>query len=111
MVFLSQLMLLFQFCRSCGSKDTLVDTGQQGTMLTVEVHCGNHDCKEKEFIWHSQPRIADTGIAAGNFILSFAILLAGASATKVFRVFSHMGLMCQSLRQFYRHQKVSVTSS
>lgn len=46
-------------------------------------------------------------MGVGDFLLSFAILLAGASASKVFRVLSHMGVACHSLRQFFMHQKVS----
>ena len=75
-------------------------------MVIIETHCGNPDCLEKEFVWHSQPKIEGTKAVAENILLSFAILLAGASASKVFRVFSHMGLMCHSLRQFFRHQMV-----
>ena len=47
-----------------------------------------------------------TKIAAGNFLLSLAILVAGASATKVRTVFNHMGLACISLQTYYTHQNV-----
>ena len=106
-VFLSKLLLLFQFCRGCKGEDVLVEMHEQGTMVTIEMHCGNPDCLEKEFVWQSQPKIDNGRMGAGNFLLSFAILLAGASASKVFRVLSHMGVACHSLRQFFRHQKVS----
>ena len=105
-VFLSQLLLLFQVCRSCKGNNVLVETTQHGTLVIVETHCGNPDCLEKEFVWHSQPKIEGTKAVAGNILLSFAILLAGASASKVFRVFSLLGLLCHSLRRFFRHQKV-----
>ena len=105
-VFLSQLLLLFQVCRSCKGNNVLVDSTQHGTMVIVETHCGNPDCLEKEFVWHSQPKIQGTKAVACNVLLIFAILVAGASASKVFRVFNHMGLLCHSLRQFSRHQKV-----
>ena len=105
-VFLSQLLLLFQVCRSCKGNNVLVDSTQHGTMVIVETHCGNPDCLEKEFVWHSQPKIQGTKAVAGNVLLSFATLVAGASASKVFRVFNHMGLLCHSLRQFSRHRKV-----
>jgi hypothetical protein len=49
-----------------------------------------------------------TKIPAGNFLLSFAILVAGKSATKVLRVFNHMGLKCISLSTFFKHQRVGV---
>jgi hypothetical protein len=107
-VFLSQLLLLFQFCRRCKSEDVLVETRENGTMITVEMHCGNPECVEKEFVWQSQPKIDGLRTGAGNLLLSFAILMAGASASKVLRVLSHMGVACFSLRQFFRHQKVSI---
>jgi hypothetical protein len=43
----------------------------------------------------------------GNLLLSFAILVAGGSASKVIRIFQHMGLGCISLPTFFRHQRVS----
>ena len=79
-------------------------------MICVETQCGNPKCLKIDFIWQSQPLLEDAKTAAGNILLSFAVLLAGASASKVLRVFSHMGMACHSLRQFYRHQKVSNTS-
>ena len=50
-------------------------------------------------------------MVAGNFLLCFAILVAGGSATKVFQIFSHMGLSCVSLKTFFLHQKVRYSSS
>ena len=46
-------------------------------------------------------------IYAGNFLLSFAILVAGSSASKVLQVMKHMGLACISLPTYFRHQQVS----
>jgi hypothetical protein len=46
-------------------------------------------------------------IAAGNFLFSFAILVAGASISKGQRVLRHMGVACISLSTFFRHQKAS----
>jgi hypothetical protein len=51
--------------------------------------------------------IPGTRIPAGNFLQCFSILLAGASATKVFRVLRHMGVKCISLTTFFKHQQVS----
>ena len=76
-------------------------------MITIKTNFGNPNCLKKESVWQSQTKIEGTKAAAGNILLSFAILLAGALASKVLRVFAHMGLSCHSLRQFYRHQKVS----
>ena len=107
LVFLSHLLTLFKVCPSCKADNPLVETSQCGTMVTVQTYCGNPDCKQRKSVWHSQPNVEGTKIASGNFLLSFAILLAGASASKVLRVFSHMGLACFSLRTFYNHQRVS----
>ena len=109
-VFLSQLMLLFRFCQTCKSDDIIVDTSERGTMICVQTQCGNPKCSKRDLVWQSQPLLEDTKTAAGNILLSFTILLAGASASKVLRVFSHMGVARHSLRQFYRHQKVSNTT-
>ena len=77
-------------------------------MVTVDMHCGNPECLEKEFVLQNQPEIDDLRTGAGNLLLSFAILMAGASASKVLRVLSHMRVACFSLRQFFRHPKVSI---
>ena len=42
---------------------------------------------------------------AGNILLSFAILMAGASISKVFLLFKHMGLCIHGYRSFFQHQK------
>ena len=47
-----------------------------------------------------------TRIPACNLLLSFAILLAGGTATKVLRIFDHMGLACISLKTFFKDQRV-----
>ena len=106
LVFLSHLLMLFKICPSCKADNPLVETTQCGTMVTVHTYCGNSDCKQRESVWHSQPNMEGTKIAAGNFLLSFAILLAGAAASKVLRVFSHMRLSSFSLGTFYNHQRV-----
>ena len=48
-----------------------------------------------------------TKIAAGNFLLSYGVILAGTSATKVFRTLKHMGMTCISLTTFFKYQRVS----
>lgn len=105
-VFLSQLLLLFQVCPTCSSKNPLVEVTQVGTMVEVTTSCGNSQCSQKERTWRSQPYVPGTKIPAGNFLLSFGILLCGGSASKVLRLFSHMGLQCISLSTFFRHQRV-----
>ena len=109
-VFYTQLLLLFRFCPGCKSDNPLVEVKKNGTMAEVHVSCANPFCHTKSSTWSSQPFMPGTKIPAGNFLLSFAILLAGTSATKVLRVFQFMGLACISLRTFFRHQKVSYLS-
>ena len=41
----------------------------------------------------------------GNVLLSLAILMAGASISKVLLIFKHMGLSAYSARTFFFHQK------
>ena len=106
-VFLPPLLLLFKICHNCKSENVLVETQEHRTMITIKTNCGNRNCLKKESVWQSQPKIEGTKAAAGNILLSFATLLAGASASKVLRIFAHMGLSCHSLQQFYRHQKAS----
>ena len=106
-VFLSQLLLLFSTCPSCKMPDPSVEVRRFGTMAKVVTICNNHHCKKKENAWRSQPNVLDTKIPAGNFLLSFAILVAGGSASKVLKNFKHMGLACISLATFFRHQQVS----
>jgi ABC-type microcin C transport system permease subunit YejB len=57
--------------------------------------------------WKSQPTMTGTKIPAGKFLLCFAILMAGGSASKVFQIFTHMGLSCISLNTFFEHQRIS----
>lgn len=71
-----------------------------GTMVTVYQNC-NH-CGGT-FKWHSQPLVLGR-YPAGNILLSFAILMAGASISKILLVFKHMGLAVFTARAFYQHQ-------
>ena len=107
-VFLSQLLLLFNVCQSCNTPDPSVDVRQTGTMATVVTSCSNPLCKKKGNTWQSQPSMPGSNVAAGNFLLSFAILVAGGSASKVLKIFNHMGLCCISLATFFRHQQVCI---
>ena len=107
-VFLSQLLLLFQFCHWCKSTNPAIETYQTGTMVTMKTTCTNPKCTNKEQVWKSQPLMPGTRIPAANFLLSFGILMAGTSVTKVLRVFQHMGLAGIHLSAFFKHQKVSI---
>ena len=106
MVFVSQLMLLFQFCPACKSDNILVEMSQCETMVVMYLDCGNSTCIQKQSVWYSQPYTEETKIPAGNVLLSMAILVAGGSASKVLKVFSHMGMACISLATSFKHQRV-----
>jgi hypothetical protein len=106
-VFFTHLVSLFKFCPSCKSDNPLLEINQNGTMVEVITTCANSACNVKTNTWQSQPKMPGTNIPAGNFLLSFAILLAGTSASKVLSVFRHMGLASISLTTFFRHQRVS----
>ena len=106
-VFFTQLLMLFQIFRVCKSDKTLVEVNSHGTMAEVKTTCVNPYCGERT-TWFSQPYFPGTKIAAGNLLLSFGILVAGTSATKVFRVLKHMGMTCVSLTTFFKYQRVSL---
>ncbi len=106
-VFLSQLLQLFQVCATCKLPGVLVEVKEFGTMVQVETICNNESCPQRNNIWKSQPITPGTLTSAGNLLLSFAILVAGGTASKVIRIFKHMGLGCISLPTFFRHQRVS----
>lgn len=106
-VFLSNLLLLFQFCLFCKSDKPDVDAHQEGTMAVVTTTCHNPKCPKRVNVWRSQPNMPGTQIAAGNFLLAFAVLVSGGSVTKVLTVFLHMGLSCITLRTFFWYQHVS----
>lgn len=106
--FLSQLLLLFNICPHCKTPDPLVEVRQFGTMVQIVTTCHNEKCNKKENIRKSQPTMPGTMTPAGNFLLSFAILVAGGSASKVLRIFQHMGLGCISLATFFRHQSTKL---
>ena len=108
-VFLSKLLLLFQFCHICRSdiQPTMTAT-QNGTEVVIKTACNNPSCG-KDYTWNSQPLLPGTRTAAGNFLLCMATLFAGGSFTKVAQIFQHMGLSCISLNTFFTHQRVSST--
>lgn len=106
-VFLTQLLLLFRFCHTCKADNPLVEVHQVGTMAVIRSSCTNPACSNKDSVWKSQPNMPGSGMAAGNFLLCFAILVAGGSASKVIQIFKHMGLSCITLHTFFKHQRVS----
>ena len=100
-VFLSKLLVLFQFCHLCFFSKPKISVTQTGTMLTIESECSN--CGER-YTWKSQPDLLGR-FPAGNLLLSFAVLCAGASIKKVLLVFQHMGLLVYHEPTYYYHQR------
>lgn len=99
-VFLSQLLLLFQNCFSCFASSPDISVNQTGTMISVTAKC--HNCHETK-TWKSQPNLLC--FPAGNILLSFGILCAGASVTKVLQVLKHIGVLVYQKPTFYYHQR------
>ena len=60
-----------------------------------------HACK------HESP-LVEVGASWNNEVGAFGILVAGTSATKVLRVFQHMGLKCIALSTYFAHQRVGL---
>lgn len=100
-VFLSKLLVLFQFCRYCFCPKPDIDIKQSGTYIVITSKC--QKC-EKVYIWESQPKILGR-IPAGNLLLSFAVLCAGASIRKVLLVLKHMNLLVYHETTYYYHQR------
>ena len=106
-VFLSQLLLLFNTCPTCKSDEPFIETSVIGTMVKVKTQCFNPHCPSPINTWRSQPIMTGTKMAAMNFLLCFSVLVSGASPSKTFLVFRNMGLSCISLKTYFKHQAVS----
>lgn len=89
------------FCFKCKRSKPSVNMKQNGTMVTVYQNCFH--CGENAFVWRSQPLLLGK-YPAGNILLSFAILMAGASISKILLVFKHMRLCMYSIRTYFIHQ-------
>jgi len=103
-VFFTKLLCLFSlFCFKCKGEKPKVTMKQRGTMVIVNQHC--FTCGDNSFSWKSQPMMFNGRYPAGNVLLSFSILMAGASISKILLVFKHMGLSAYNARTFFFHQK------
>ena len=70
-------------------------------MLSIVTECSK--CGET-YTWKSQPDLMGR-FPAGNLLLSFAVLCAGASIRKVLLVFRHMGVLAFHEPTYYYHQR------
>ena len=101
-VFFSMLLSLFTMvCFKCKKSKPAATMKQRGTMVIVSQHCPK--CGENAFHWRSQPLIFGN-YPAGNILLSFGVLMAEASISKILLVFRHMGLSAYCPRTFFVHQ-------
>ena len=94
--------LLSMFCFKCKDNSPTVNLLKNGTMITAIQSCNR--CGKDSFVWRSQPFIFGR-YPAGNVLLSFGILAAGASVSKVLLVCRHLGLMTYQARTFFLHQR------
>ena len=97
-VFFSMFLSLFTMvCFKCKKSEPTATMKQRGPMVVVSQHCTT--CGDNAFSWRSQPLIFGK-YPAGNMLLSFGVLMAGASISKVLLVMRHMGLCGYSARTF-----------
>lgn len=71
-------------------------------MITVLQHCPN--CGDNAFKCSSQPLMFGK-FPAGNIMLTFGVLVVGASISKVLLLFKHIGMTVHDVRTFFRHQR------
>ena len=95
------LSLFSYFCFNCKEDKPQVSMKKNGTMVIVTQDCSK--CMNS-FVRRSQPYIL-SGYAAGNIMLSFAVLMSGGSISKISLVFRHMGLCMYAVRTYFRHQR------
>ena len=96
-------MLASLFCFKCKGDKPKVTMTQRGTMVIVKQHCLS--CGEDSYTCNSQPMMFNGRYPAGNFLLSFAVLMAEATIRKILLVFKHMGLSVYNDRTVFFHQK------
>ena len=98
-VFRSQLMTLFEHCVMCHT-ETPGTIRECGTAIYVTQTCMSCGHVRK---WDSQPKIGS--VAAGNLLLSAAILASGSMPTKSLRMLNILGVATIHRNTFFRHQK------
>lgn len=101
LVFKSCLFQLFETCPTCQSPCS-VESFTSGTLVHVKQLCVNRRCQYFRS-WASQPFAHN--IAAGNILLSAAILFSGASYCKVLRLLHSIGIKTISETTYKRHAR------
>ena len=77
------LKIFFLFCFNCKAANPQVTIQQHGTMVTVKQQCMK--CI-RGYVWNSQSFMPHGKYPAGNVLLTLAVLMAGASVSKVLLV-------------------------
>lgn len=102
--FFSKLPCLFSlFCSKCKGDKPKVTMKQRGTMVIVNQYCLTRG--DNSYSWKSQPMMFNGRYPAGNVLLSFSVLMAGASISKILLVFKHTSLSAYKARTFFFPQK------
>ena len=96
--FHDQLLVLLSICHFCLSTEVNVSSVVIGSMLVAAMKCA--PCKSV-WEWCSHPKIR--GYAAGDILLSGAILFSVNLPRKALRLFKGINIACQSIRSFFRH--------
>ncbi|XP_057311862.1 uncharacterized protein LOC130649578 [Hydractinia symbiolongicarpus] len=99
LVFWSCLLTLFQVCFTCLQKTCITRVVKRGTLIIVTSICPN----KHVFSWQSQPIV--NGRAAGNLLLSAAILYSGNTYARIAEMMSILRLQFISKSTFYDIQR------
>jgi len=98
LVFKDNLVKLLKWCSKCGAAVTQISESTQGTLLNVTTNC----IKGHNLTWQSQPTLGR--MAAGNMLLSSAILLSGSTYTKMASFAEILNLQFLGEKSFYKIQ-------
>lgn len=98
-VFESCLNFLLQICPECGHPVEELTKTVKGSLLIVNRTCTEGHCS----LWTSQPLL--NGMAAGNLLLSAAILFSGCTYRKISHLASIINLQVMAERTFHSIQR------
>ena len=93
-VFETCLMSLFRKCGICGGEVIHWKKRTKGTLLSIETNC----CQSHTYLWQSQPHVQQ--MAAGNLLISSAILFTGNTHTRIKEIANVLNLQFLSEKSF-----------
>ena len=103
LIFHRNLMQLFHTCPlCCGPSKSKLKRPLGGMMVEVSQSCRSKDCGYQRR-WRSQPVIGS--VAAGNILMSSAILMSGVSIQKFLNALVSMNIATCSYSTFFIHQQ------